>query len=154
MKCRCLTFALAIAICLDVAQAEAQAPLTLDAKIPLGEVRGRIDHMAVDLSRRRLFVAELENDSVGIVDFEAGRLVRNITDLKGPQGLGYLPSTDTLFVANGRDGSLRLFQGEDYGAVGQIQLAEDADNIRIDVEAQQVFVSHGKGALAVIDAVA
>jgi hypothetical protein len=32
-------------------------PLELEAKIALGDVRGRIDHMAVDLERHRLFVA-------------------------------------------------------------------------------------------------
>ena len=42
------------------------APLQLEAKILLGDVRGRIDHMAVDLKRQRLFVAELGNDSVGV----------------------------------------------------------------------------------------
>ena len=30
-------------------------PLVLDAKIPLGSVKGRIDHLAVDLARQRLF---------------------------------------------------------------------------------------------------
>src|SRR5262249_21169424 len=100
MRSMCLAVAAIVAVCLTGARTEAQIALTLEAKIPLGEVRGRIDHMAVDLARQRLFVAELENDSVGIVDLKAGRLVRNITDLKGPQGLGYLASTDTLFVAN------------------------------------------------------
>src|SRR6476619_6814082 len=37
----------------------AAPPLSLEFKIPLGHVAGRIDHMAVDLARRRLFVAEL-----------------------------------------------------------------------------------------------
>ena len=144
--------AVAGVICLGIAQAEAQSSLTLESKIPLGEVRGRIDHMAFDPMRRRLFVAELENDSVAIVDVDAGTLLRNITELKGPQGLGYLPSTDTLFVANGGDGSLRMFQGAEYHEVGRIQLKEDADNIRIDPTTNQVFVSHGDGAIAIIDA--
>jgi hypothetical protein len=34
-------------------------PLVLEQKIPLGEVRGRIDHVAIDLDRNRLFVAKL-----------------------------------------------------------------------------------------------
>jgi len=42
--------------------------LTLERKIPLGDVAGRIDHLAVDLARRRLLVAELGNNSVGVVD--------------------------------------------------------------------------------------
>jgi len=44
------------------------SPLELEAVIPLGAVRGRIDHMAIDLARRRLYIAELGNDSVAIVD--------------------------------------------------------------------------------------
>jgi len=33
--------------------------LQLEGTIPLGDVRGRIDHMAADPDRHRLFVAEL-----------------------------------------------------------------------------------------------
>jgi hypothetical protein len=42
-----------------------KAPLVLEAKIPLGAVEGRIDHMAFDAKRERLFVAELGNDRPG-----------------------------------------------------------------------------------------
>ena len=54
------------------------APLVLEAKIPLGSVSGRIDHLAVDLKRKRLFVAELGNDSLGIVDLANGKVVRTL----------------------------------------------------------------------------
>jgi len=68
-------FVAAAAMSLATEQAIAQAtdppPLQLESKIPLGDVRGRIDHMAIDLPRQRLFVAELGNDSVGIVDLKA-----------------------------------------------------------------------------------
>ena len=40
--------------------------MQLEAKIPLGEVRGRIDHMAIDLVRQRLFVAELATTPSGL----------------------------------------------------------------------------------------
>jgi hypothetical protein len=46
--------------------------LVLEAKIPLGDVRGRIDHFAVDLGRQRLFVAELGNNGVGVIDLRRG----------------------------------------------------------------------------------
>src|ERR1700722_10409148 len=65
------------------------APLQLEGKIPLGAVRGRIDHMAIDLERRRLFVAELGNDSVGVVDLKGGSVLRRISGLREPQGAGY-----------------------------------------------------------------
>jgi DNA-binding beta-propeller fold protein YncE len=144
--------ALSAATCSPIARAESP-PLALEARIPLGEVAGRIDHMAVDLVRQRLFVAELENDTLGIVDLKDRKLIRTIAGLKGPQGVGYVPSTDTLYVANGGDGAVRLFQGPDYADAGRIDLGEDADNVRVDTAGNQVFVGHGGGMLAVIDPV-
>jgi hypothetical protein len=127
------------------------APLMLEAKIPLGQVNGRIDHLAVDLKRQRLFVAELGNDSLGIVDLAAQKVLRTITGLSEPQGVGYEPITDTIYVANASDGSVRVLRGEDFSAVGRIDLDDDADNIRIDEARKRVLVGYGKGAIAVIE---
>ena len=128
--------------------AHAQRPLTLESKIELGDIRGRLDHMAVDLRRSRLFVAQLENDSVGVIDFRTREIVHVITEAKRPQGLSY--SGDTLFVANGGDGSLRMFEGSQYRGIGRIELGETADNVRFDAETGHILVS-AKAALAVID---
>jgi DNA-binding beta-propeller fold protein YncE len=114
-------------------------------------VRGRIDHMAVDLKRQRLFVAELGNDSVGVVDLANRSVVRTLVGLNEPQGVGYEPSTDTLYVANARDGSVKLFDGNAYKATGQIELGSDADNIRIDSAAKRVVIGSGDGALTFVD---
>ena len=59
-------------------------------------------------------MAELGNDSVGIVDLKGRKTIHTITGLAEPQGVGYVPSTDTLYVANARDGSVRLFRGAEY----------------------------------------
>src|ERR1700751_5393472 len=88
--------------------------LQLEAKILLGDVRGRIDHMAVDPKRQRLMVAELGNDTVSVVDLAKRSVIQRITELKEPQGVGYEPSSDTLFVANARDGSVKFFEGDTY----------------------------------------
>ena len=79
------------------------------------------------------------------------RLLGRITGLKEPQGVGYVPSTDVLYVANAGDGSVRLFRGADFKETGRIDLGDDADNVRIDTVGRRVFVGYGKGALAVID---
>ena len=128
-------------------------PIQLEAKIPLGDVRGRIDHMAVDLARHRLFVAALGNDSLAVVDLNAQRLDRLIGELPEPQGVGYDPATDTLYVANAGDGSVRLFKGPDLSPGERIELGSDADNIRVDSKAGRVFIGHSDGALAIVDAV-
>jgi DNA-binding beta-propeller fold protein YncE len=126
--------------------------LVLDGKIALGDVSGRIDHLAVDLARHRLFVAELGNNSVGVVDFEQQKLVHRIAGLKEPQGVAYVPDIDTIYVANAGDGFLERFKGEDFAPLGRLRLGDDADNIRVDARAHQVVIGYGKGALAIVDA--
>ena len=132
------------------AQAAASAPLQLEAKIPLGPVKGRIDHMAADVARQRLFVAELGNNSLGVVDI-AARSISRIAGLKEPQGVGYAAATDTVYVANAGDGAVRLFRGAKLEPAGAIDLKSDADNIRVDAGGKQVLVGYGNGALAIID---
>src|SRR4051794_40520515 len=134
------------------AEAGEADPLQLEVKIPLGDVKGRIDHMAVDLDRQRFFVAELGNNSVGIVDLSAAKVAGRIRGLKEPQGVGYVPSTDTLYVANAGDGSVRLFRGQDLQETKRLELGDDADNVRVDSAGHRVIVGYGKGALAMIDA--
>jgi DNA-binding beta-propeller fold protein YncE len=148
---RAHVFAIAFAIAPLCGSARAAETLSLEAKIPLGQVAGRIDHMAFDAARKRLFVAELGNDSVGVVDVEARQVVHRIVGLRHPQGAGYLPSLDLLFVANATDGSVRLFDGAQYAEAGRLDLGADADNVRIDAAANRVLVGYGGGALATID---
>ena len=129
----------------------AGAPLVLEAKIPLGQVSGRIDHLGVDLKRQRLFVAELGNNSLGVVDLSAGKVLRMISGMSEPQGVAYVPFADSVFVANAGDGSVHVLRGDDLAPIGRIELGEDADNVRVDTQRNRVLVGYGKGALAVID---
>lgn len=135
----------------SIGQPATDKPLQLEAKISLGSVAGRIDHMAIDLERHRLFVAELGNDSVGVVDLNAQKVVHRISGLKEPQGVAYIRLNDSLYVANGGDGSVRVFHGPDYSPAGKIDLGSDADNIRVDLGANRILVGYGGGGIAVVD---
>ena len=128
-------------------------PLVLEATILLPHTGGRIDHMAVDLRRGRLFVAELGNGTLDVIDIAGRRVIRRVSGLKDPQGVGYSPAADVVSVASAGDGSVRLFRGEDLSPAGVIDLGDDADNVRVDARSGQVFVGYGKGGLAVIDPV-
>lgn len=149
------TLALLAVLSLATPAWSAEPPLQLEGKIPLGEVSGRIDHFGYDAKRQRLFVAELGNDSIGIVDLKAGKVAGRLKGLSEPQGLAWHPATDTLYVANAGDGSVRLYQtyrDSDYlQPAGTIPLGDDADNIRLDTRRNRIVVGYGKGALAVID---
>jgi DNA-binding beta-propeller fold protein YncE len=129
----------------------AGAPLTLEAKIPLGAIRGRIDHLGIDGERQRLFVAELGNDSLGVVDLSAAKVLRTIAGFREPQGVAYVPLTDSVYVANAGDGSVRVLHGDDLTPIGRIELGDDADNVRVDDRHHRVLVGYGSGALALID---
>ena len=133
------------------AQQDNGALLVLESKITLGSVNGRIDHLAFDVARKQVFIAELENNTVGVVDLGGARLLHRISGLNAPQGVGYVPSADALFVANGGDGAVRVFKGGEFTPAGRLTLGTDADNVRVDTETSHVIVGYGSGALAVID---
>ena len=133
------------------AWAQSTQPLTIVAKIWLGS-SGRIDHMSVDRQRHRLFVAELGNNSIAVVDLDARKLAKRITSVKEPQGVLYVPGADTLFVASGDDGSVHAFKGDELVPAGQLDFRDDADNLRLDPDGKRVWVGYGSGALATFDA--
>jgi DNA-binding beta-propeller fold protein YncE len=134
-----------------VAQPATPGTLQLERKLSLGDVNGRIDHMAFDLMHHRLFVAELGNDSVSVIDLDAQKVLHRLSNLKEPQGVAYVESNDSLYVANGGDGSVRVFQGPEYVPVGRIEFGGDADNLRVDLTANRLFVGYGSGAIGTID---
>jgi DNA-binding beta-propeller fold protein YncE len=116
---RLLLASLFVTLCASV-RAEAHA-LQLERTIPLPEVAGRIDHMAIDLGRKRLFVAELGNNTVDVIDLASGKTAHRIEGLKEPQGVGYAPKADVIAIANaGDDGSVRLFRGADFVSLGTV----------------------------------
>ena len=128
-------------------------PLVLERTIPLAGVTGRIDHMAVDLRRKRLFVAELGNGTVDVIDLATGKTVHRIEKLSEPQGIAYAFAADVLAVASAGDGSVRLFRGDDLLTAGVVDLGDDADNVRLDPRSGQLVVGYGGGGLAVLDPV-
>jgi hypothetical protein len=136
---------------LSAAQA---APLTLEAVIPLPGVSGRIDHMAVDVARRRLIVAELGNGSVEVLDVKIRKVLHRFTGLEEPQGVEYLRQGDLIAVACGGDGTVRFFSAADFSPRGQVALGDDADDARLDPRNGHLLVGFGSGGIAVVDAVA
>ena len=108
--------------------------------------------MAVDIERQLLFIAELGNDSVGIVDLEAGKVARRLAGLSEPQGVGWHAPTGTLYVANAGDGSVRLFQAPDFHASRADRAGRRRrQHPRSMRGATGIVVGYGKGALAIID---
>jgi hypothetical protein len=94
--CPFLIFLMGMAMTRNL-EAEEAVPLRLIQTIPLRNVKGRIDHMAVDLKGERLFIAALGNNTVEIVGLRAGKPIGTITGLHEPQGVGFVPEFNVSF---------------------------------------------------------
>ena len=125
--------------------------LELVQTIPLKGPAGRLDHLALDKEHGRLFVANMANSSLDIVDLKAGKLLRQIPGQHKIQGVAYAADLDRIFVGNGEDGVCNVFDGKSYDLIKSIRL-DDADNVRFDPSKSRVYVTHAEKSLAVIDA--
>jgi DNA-binding beta-propeller fold protein YncE len=121
--------------------------------IQLPNVSGRIDHMDIDVNGQRLFVAELENNSLDVLDLKEGKKINSISGLNEPQGVVFIPDVNQIIVANGGDGTVQIFDSENYSLIKTIPLSSDADNVRYDPSQKLVYVGYGSGGLAIIDPV-
>lgn len=152
--CAC-SLTLFLVLSIDFPQpASGTESLVLESTIALPDTPGRIDHMSVDLLRKRLFVAELGNDSVDVVDLGSEKVIRRISGLDEPQGVAYVATTDRLLIADGGDGLLKIYDGKTFELHKVINLGEDADNIRLGPAPSQSTIGYGNGALAIIDTAA
>jgi hypothetical protein len=131
-------------------EAQDPAPLVLEKTIPLPDTEGRIDHLAYDAVRRRLFVAELGNGTVDAIDLASNKRTIHLTGLHHPQGLAWLSGPGELAVADD-DGMLRFYKGDRLQPTATLNLGDDADNLRVDPRDGFLIVGYGDGALAIID---
>jgi len=135
-----------------VAWAQSTAPLKLERSIELPDVRGRIDHMSIDVQRQRLFVSALGNNTLEVIDLKAGKRANTISGLGEPQGALYVASDDRLYVASSKDGTVKIFDGASLKLLKTADYGDDADNLRYDGARKRVFAGYGSGALGELDA--
>jgi hypothetical protein len=133
------------------ASGEVPGPLHLEKEIPLPGVEGRIDHFSADDPGQRLFVAALGNGSVEILDTRRGERVAEIKGLEEPQGVYYDSKIGRLYVATGRDGKLRIYDGKSLNLQETLEFGNDADNVRYDRQTGDIWVGYGHGGLGIVN---
>lgn len=126
------------------------APLSELQVIRLPDVKGRIDHLAVDPDGKRLFVAALGNHTLEVLDVDAGKRITTIKGLKEPQGVAFLPLVHRIVVAM-RGGSVAAFDDKKYERTGTLPKLGDADNLRYSAAAGELWLGYGEGALGLLD---
>src|SRR6202049_3457994 len=133
--------------------------LHLAQTFPMPNVKGRIDHMDVDVKGKRLFVAGLENGSMEVVDLGAGEWSKSVPGFKKTQGVAYVPSLNKVFVASGDDAMLRVFRGDSLKLLDAVKLDLGPNRVVYDPHTDLIYVGYGGkdagkdyGEVAVIDA--
>ena len=108
--------------------AHAQDKLSLQRvqTIPMPGVSGRMDHLGVDVEGGRLFAAALGNNqnTVEVIDLKAGKRIFSIRGQSMPQGVFYSADFKKLFVANGKDGTVKTSAGTVSGFLTACQSAQ------------------------------
>jgi DNA-binding beta-propeller fold protein YncE len=151
--------ALMYVACFANLQAQSKPPLVRVQTIPIPNVKGRLDHIYVDVGRKRLFVAALENGSVEVIDLKSARWRQTIPGFQKPQGILFVPRLDRLVVASGDDGLVRVFDGRSYRLLDSLKLERGANRIAFDPRRNLLYVGYGgkdagenHGEVAAIDA--
>ena len=57
-----------------------------------------------------------------------------------------------LFIANDKGGVCKIYDAKSYQNVGEIDLKDDADNVRYDSATKKIYVGFGSGGIAMVNA--
>jgi len=159
--CRLLAVVSCLPLCATLGHSQdgKKQPLELVQTISLPNVKGRLDHLEVDVKGQRLFVAGLENGTFEVVDLESAKWVRSIPGSKRPQGVLFVAEFNKLFLASGDDGMVRVLRGDTLQLLDAIQLEPGPNRIVYDPNSKLVYVGYGGkdagksyGEVGVIDA--
>jgi DNA-binding beta-propeller fold protein YncE len=132
--------------------AGADQTMELKQTIDLGKGKaGSLDHLALDAKRDRLFVANKTNNTLDIVDLKAGKLLKQVRNQGGIQGIAYAADVDRVIVGLGAGGYCNFFDGQDYKLLETRKFADDSDNVRYDPRTHLVYVAHADKSLGVLD---
>jgi DNA-binding beta-propeller fold protein YncE len=147
-----------LVILISTVFAQETEELRLLQTIPLPNVSGRMDHLAIDIQSQKLFVAALGNNTVEVLDLHAGQQVLTLTGFSEPQGVVFVPrlnesEPNKLYVTSGGTGLCAVFEGDTLEPLHTLELASDPDNLRYDASRGLVYVGYGNGAIGVMDAV-
>lgn len=117
---------------------------------PLGG-DGSWDYIVPDPPAHRVYVAR--QNRVMVVDEDSGKLIGEVTGIKGAHGTAIATASGHGFATSGNDQSVVMFDLTTFATLARIPAAEDADAIVYDGPSNRVFTLNGDAhSSTVIDA--
>jgi WD40 repeat protein len=117
--------------------------LRLVQTISLPGVSGRLDHMAVDEEKKRLFVAAVANGTLEVLDLDAGTVINTISGIKDAQDAVFLGGDFNKLYVSSLDGMLRIFQGETFRLIQALKLEPDPNRLLYDPTTDLIYFGYG-----------
>lgn len=126
--------------------ARADSPLTLVAKYKMpADVKGRFDHLGVDVRGNRLFLAAESYHAVLVFNLRTGRFERAITGIQIPHAIFCREDLDRIYITDGGAGELKIYNGKTYKLLKAVKLKVDSDSIGYDPATRDLYIDDGGG---------
>lgn len=122
---------------------QASAPLKLATKYDMpAAVKGRFDHLGIDIGGNRLFVVGEEAQQVLVFDLAAGKFIRAIK-VDHPHAVLYREDLNRIYITDEGKGVLNVYDGKTYDLVKTVPLKVDTDSIGYDPATHYLYIDNG-----------
>src|SRR5260370_6302775 len=105
-------------------------------------VKGRFDHLGVDIAGNRLFVVAEEAQQVLVFDLGAGEFIRAIK-IEHPHAVLYREDLSRIYITDEEKGVLNIYDGKTYDPLKTVPLKVDADSIGYDPATHYLYIDNG-----------
>jgi DNA-binding beta-propeller fold protein YncE len=123
--------------------AQSAAPLKLATKYEMpAAVKGRFDHLGIDIGGNRLFVVGEEAAQVLVFDLSSGKYVRAIK-VDHPHAVLYREDLQRIYITDEGKGVLNIYDGKTYDLVKTVALKVDTDSIGYDPATHYLYIDNG-----------
>ncbi len=106
-------------------------------------VQNHFDHLTPDLKNNRLFVVPEDNKSIEVYNIRTGKFVHSIKGIGVGHSVVYREDIDRIFVTDGSDGDLKIFNGTTYELLKTVKLLADSDATGYDPATHYLYIADG-----------
>src|SRR6266566_464283 len=123
--------------------AQTTAPLKLATKYEIpASVKGRFDHLGIDMAGNRLFVVAEEGGQVLVFDLGSGKIVQTIK-VPHPHAVLVRDDLNRIYITDEDKGAVNIYDGKTYDLVKVVQLKVDSDSIGYDPATHYLYIDNG-----------
>jgi DNA-binding beta-propeller fold protein YncE len=124
----------------DVSTAQLAKNLTTTRMVG---VANHFDHLTADLQNDRLFVVPEDNKSIEVYDIRTGKFVHSIKGIGVGHSVVWRADINRIFVTDGSDGDLKIYDGTSYALLKSVKLLADSDATGYDPVTHDLYIADG-----------